>query len=136
MWKYRFPLSSGRVVELASLTIRDTSLDIGRAEFEAKIIEYARKYALHLWMPPRAIHVIPPIHLTETLPGSRETLVTLPPICYTANLVCHEDFKDDVMSELIVIWFDRADPDRGVLEIVSQACKGVPWDDLARPCSP
>ena len=40
------------------------------------------------------------------------------------------------MSELIVIWFDRAEPEKGVLEIVRQACKDLPWDDLARPSSP
>jgi hypothetical protein len=55
------------------------------------------------------------------------------PVVYLARLVCYESFKDDVMSELIVIWFGDPEPVRGILDIVSAAVKDVPWDEQCSP---
>lgn len=134
MWHYRFPLSSGRIVTIEALHVSDTSEDIPRVEYEAQFIESARRYGRVLWQEPRATYVIPPEH--QVITEGSHVYTRIPPLVYHARLVCFEDFKDDVMSELIVIWFGNPEPQRGLLDIVSHAAKDVPWDELARPCHP
>ena len=135
MWAYTFPLTSGRMVTIEGLHVSDTGEDNVRAEYESQYIDSARRYGNVLWSEPRSTFVIAPEHVRVAY-GAIPPYKRLPLLVYHARLVCYEDFKDDVMSELIVIWFGEPEPHTGILDIVSRATKEIPWEELARPCHP
>ena len=94
------------------------------ARLNAAIMDQARESK---W-GKRTVHVIPPV-----IDDSHPAHPRLPPILLRAWLTCNEPIQPKFMgSDLVVVWFGLDCHNEKMSDIVFQAVRGLPWEQLAR----
>ena len=96
------------------------------AEYNAELTERALTGREGTW-GKRTVHLIPP-----AVDVSDPDHPTLPPVILRAWLICYEPIDKAYMgSELVVVWFAEECHSESIENIVCEAVRELPWDELA-----
>ena len=124
-------LDCGRRVSLDELDYSHTYAGLleGRpdAQMNAQIIERALSFREAPGIK-RSVHLIPPL-VDNSIPAHPK----LPPIRLRAWLTCDEPVNPQFMgSDFVVVWFSQDCHNASISDVVFQAVRGLPWEQLAR----
>jgi hypothetical protein len=124
-----FNLDCGRSVALQALYYQRTYLSLLEGspdrELNDRILEQVESEMEPLWGGCR-VHVILP-EIDESNPAHSN----LPPVRFTAWLYCPPVAKVNDGSELVVVWFREDCSGEPLDQIVGEAIRSLPWDELA-----